>query len=231
MTGGGSMQKTDFRRLWAGLAAMACVLALTLAPGTARAGEADPAADYDRAVAALSAPELERMRDACDAHDASLEGTGFTDPFSGTPEEPCADDPALPDPAGNGVIGVLEIPAIGVTLPVYYAGMSGDMTLGVEHVAGTGLPGGTPSNCVLAGRRGLPGAAMLRDIDRLVEGDSFSLRVLGETMVYRVDAIRVALPEEVDALGAPADSDSVTLVTETPFGVNSHRLLVRGTRE
>lgn len=210
------------------MAALMCVLLLLGIPGMARAAESA----YDRAVAALSAQEIQNIRDACLAYNASLENIVFSDPFSDGPTGTSAEYQALLDPAGDGVMGRLEIPAIDVTLPICHAGRPEGMASGVAHVEGTSLPvGGASSNCVLAGHRGLPGAALLTDLDRLAEGDLIVLSVLGENLNYRVDAVRVVSPEEVDASFASADAEGVTIVTEAPFGVNSHRLLVHGARQ
>ena len=135
------------------------------------------------------------------------------------------------DPTGGGMLATLEIPAIDVILPVYYGTQSTTLTSGVGVVEGSSLPvGGTGSHAVLAGHSGLASSRLLSDLDQLTQGDVFFLRVLDETLAYEVDQISVVLPDDVSQIGIDPQGDYVTLLTCTPYGVNSHRLLVRGTR-
>lgn len=135
------------------------------------------------------------------------------------------------DPTGGGMLATLEIPAIDVILPVYYGTRSTTLTAGVGVVEGSSLPvGGTGSHAVLAGHSGLASSRLLSDLDQLTQGDVFFLRVLDETLAYEVDQISVVLPDDVSQIGIDPQGDYVTLLTCTPYGVNSHRLLVRGTR-
>ena len=133
--------------------------------------------------------------------------------------------------AGDGVMGQLIIPSIGVDLPIYH-GVSDDQLLrGVGHLPTTSLPIGGPStHCVLAGHTGLSSAKILGDIDQLREGDWFIIRVLGEDHAYRVTGTKVVLPTETQSLVTQDGKDLVTLVTCTPYGVNTHRLLVHAER-
>ena len=133
---------------------------------------------------------------------------------------------------GNGVMGRIRIPRIGVDLPIYHGTSSRVLSKGVGHLAGTAFPiGGTGNHPVLTGHTGLPSAELFTDLTELEPGDRFYLNILGEVLVYRVDRIRVVLPEEVEDLAAEPGQDLCTLVTCTPYGINSHRLLVRGVRE
>ena len=135
------------------------------------------------------------------------------------------------DPTGGGMLATLEIPAIDVILPVYYGTQSTTLTAGVGVVEGSSLPvGGTGSHAVLAGHSGLASSRLLSDLDQLAQGDVFFLRVLDKTLAYEVDQISVVLPDDVSQIGIDPQGDYVTLLTCTPYGVNSHRLLVRGTR-
>ena len=135
------------------------------------------------------------------------------------------------DPTGGGMLATLEIPAIDVILPVYYGTQSTTLTAGVGVVEGSSLPvGGTGSHAVLAGHSGLASSQLLSDLDQLTQGDVFFLRVLDETLAYEVAQISVVLPDDVSQIGIDPQGDYVTLLTCTPYGVNSHRLLVRGTR-
>ena len=129
------------------------------------------------------------------------------------------------------VIGTLEIPSIGVTLPIYHGTSEGVLQVGVGNVEGSSLPtGGAGTHCVLSGHRGLPSARLLTDLDDLIVGDTFTLTVLDRTMTYQVDQILTVLPYEMEALAIDPQQDYCTLVTCTPYGINTHRLLVRGRR-
>ena len=138
---------------------------------------------------------------------------------------------ALLNVGGNEVMGYIEIPSINVSLPIYHGTDEGVLAVGVGHLEWTSLPvGGESTHCVLSGHRGLPSARLFTDLDQLKEGDYFMLNILDETLTYEVDQIRIVEPEEVDKLTIIEGRDLCTLVTCTPYGVNSHRLLVRGHR-
>lgn len=128
-------------------------------------------------------------------------------------------------------MGYIEIPSIDVSLPIYHGTDEGVLAVGVGHLEWTSLPvGGESTHCVLSGHRGLPSARLFTDLDQLKEGDYFMLNILDETLTYEVDQIRIVEPEEVEELTIIEGRDLCTLVTCTPYGVNSHRLLVRGHR-
>ena len=132
---------------------------------------------------------------------------------------------------GTGVMGYVSVPKVGISLPIYHG--TGDEVLqnGVGHLEGSSLPiGGPGTHAVLSGHTGLPSAKLFTDIDQLVEGDRFTVRVLKDTLTYQVDQILVVLPYETDALEIEAGEDYCTLLTCTPYGINTHRLLVRGRR-
>lgn len=132
---------------------------------------------------------------------------------------------------GDGVMATLVIPCIGADLPIYHTTDDDVLQKGVGHMPGTALPiGGASTHSVLAGHTGLPSTKIFDSLDQLELGDYFLIEVLGEVHAYRVDDIRVVLPEETSGLSVVPGEDLVTLVTCTPYGVNSHRLLVRGTR-
>lgn len=138
---------------------------------------------------------------------------------------------ALLNIADNGVMGYIEIPRIKCNLPVYHGTDEAVLQIAIGHVQGSSLPvGGESTHCVLSGHRGLPSAKLFSDLDQLTEGDVFLLRVLDETLTYEVDQIRTVLPSELDDLAIEEGKDYCTLVTCTPYGINSHRLLVRGHR-
>lgn len=135
------------------------------------------------------------------------------------------------DISGTGIMGYIEIKKIRVSLPIYHSTEESVLQVAIGHIPGTSLPvGGKSSHCVLSGHRGLPSARLFTDIDKLEEGDTFLIRVLNEIMTYEVDAINIVLPGETDLLRVQDGEDYCTLVTCTPYGVNSHRLLIRGHR-
>lgn len=133
--------------------------------------------------------------------------------------------------SGNGIMGYVEIPKIKVSLPIYHGVDEGILQIAIGHIEGSSLPvGGKGTHCVISGHRGLPSAKLFTDLDQMVEGDLFMLHVLDETLTYQVDQIRIVEPEDMTSLSIDEDKDLCTLVTCTPYGVNTHRLLVRGHR-
>lgn len=146
-------------------------------------------------------------------------------------EEQKAEYERLLDVSGLGIMGYIEIPSIDVSLPIYHGTEESVLQIAVGHLEWTSLPvGGESTHCVLSGHRGLPSAKLLTDLDRLVEGDVFMLRVLDEVLTYEVDQVLIVEPHETDALHIVEGEDYCTLVTCTPYGINTHRLLVRGHR-
>lgn len=135
------------------------------------------------------------------------------------------------DVTGTGIMAYVDIPKINTALPIYHGTDDATLQVAVGHIPGTSLPvGGKGTHAVISGHRGLPSAKLFTDIDRLVDGDTFMIQVLDETLTYEVDQILTVLPDDVSALAIDPNQDYVTLVTCTPYGVNSHRLLVRGHR-
>lgn len=133
--------------------------------------------------------------------------------------------------AGNGIMGYVEIPAIDVELPVYHGVEDTILQVAIGHIEGSSLPvGGPDTHCVVSGHRGLPSAKLFTDLDQLEAGDLFLLHVLDETLAYEVDQIHIVEPEDTSLLEIEEGQDLCTLVTCTPYGINSHRLLVRGHR-
>lgn len=133
--------------------------------------------------------------------------------------------------ADNGVMGYIEIPKISVSLIIYHTIEENVLQKGIGHVPETHLPvGGKNTHCVLAGHTGLPSAKLLTNIDHLKVGDRFYIHVLNEVLEYKIDDVSVVEPDEVSRLNVISGKDCVTLVTCTPYGINSHRLLVRGVR-
>lgn len=133
--------------------------------------------------------------------------------------------------SSNGIMGTIVIPKINVEIPIYHGTGEKELQTGVGHMEGTSLPvGGTSSHCVLSAHRGLPSAKLFTDLDKMKEGDMFFLHVLDKTLAYKVDAIFTVKPDETQNLSLVKGKDYVTLLTCTPYGVNTHRLLVRGIR-
>ena len=146
-------------------------------------------------------------------------------------DEEYAEYESLLNVSGNGIIGYIEIPSISCSLPIYHGTVEAVLQIAVGHIEGSSLPvGGESTHCVLSGHRGLPSARLFTNLDKLVVGDEFILRVLDETLTYEVDQIRTVLPYELDELAIEEGQDYCTLVTCTPYGINTHRLLVRGHR-
>ena len=132
---------------------------------------------------------------------------------------------------GSGIMGYIEVPKIDCTLPIYHGTDEAVLQIAIGHIEGSSLPTGEPgTHAVLSGHRGLPSAKLFTDLDKLELGDLFVIRVLDEVMTYEVDQVLIVLPEEMDALAIDPEQDYCTLVTCTPYGVNTHRLLVRGRR-
>ena len=151
------------------------------------------------------------------------------DPFSEDVQEESVDYTEILNV--NGTMGVLEIPKIKVNLPIYHGTSESVLSKGAGHLKNTSLPvGGTETHAVLTGHRGYAGAKLFTDLDQLVMGDRFYLHVLDKTLTYEVDQILVVTPEQTEALKPVDGQDFVTLLTCTPYQINSHRLLVRGKR-
>lgn len=137
----------------------------------------------------------------------------------------------LLDVSGMGIMGYIEIPSLKVSLPIYHGTEESVLQVAVGHLEWTSLPvGGESTHCVLSGHRGLPSAKLFTDLDRLVVGDRFRLGVLDQVLTYEVDQILIVEPQDTDALLIEEGKDLCTLVTCTPYGINTHRLLVRGHR-
>ena len=135
------------------------------------------------------------------------------------------------DISGDGIMGFLTIPKIGVEIPVYHSIRTEVLNIACGHLEGTSLPvGGESTHCVLSAHRGLPHAKLFTDLDKMEVGDTFQLTVLDQTLTYQVDQIKVVRPNEVDDIQIVEGEDFCTLLTCTPYGINSHRLLVRGSR-
>ncbi len=135
------------------------------------------------------------------------------------------------DVSGTGIMGVIKIPCINVELPIYHGTSESVLQIAVGHIEGSSLPvGGESTHSLLSGHRGLPSAKLFSDLDKMVKGDTFTISILDEVLTYEVENIYIVLPHEVDKLTVIPGEDYVTLVTCTPYGVNTHRLLVQARR-
>ena len=185
-------------------------------------------ASYVEEVAHIDTNQYEQLWNEAWDYNASL--VGRTNHFM-LPDEQKAEYESILDIGGLGIMGYIEIPIIGVTLPIYHGTDDAVLQIAVGHLEWTSLPvGGESSHCVVSGHRGLPSARLFTDLDRMVVGDTFMFRVLDEILTYEVDQILIVEPHETDELLIQEGKDLCTLVTCTPYGINSHRLLVRGHR-
>lgn len=185
-------------------------------------------ATYEKTTNSLADERKQALRDEAARYNEQL--IKNTNRFILSKEEYAEYNQKL-NPSETGIMAVLTIPAINVELPIYHGVDKGVLQVAIGHLPGSSLPVGGPStHCVLTGHSGLPSARLLTDLDRLVLGDRFMLTVLDETHEYEVDQIVSVLPNELDQLNIQKDADLCTLVTCTPYGVNTHRLLIRGHR-
>ncbi len=146
-------------------------------------------------------------------------------------DEEYAEYESLLDISGTGIMGYISIPTINVNLPIYHGTSEEVLQIAAGHLAESSLPvGGEGTHSIISGHRGLPSAKLFTDLDKLVVGDTFVISILNEKLTYRVDQIKVVLPEDVSELAIQSDKDYCTLVTCTPYGINTHRMLVRGHR-
>lgn len=184
--------------------------------------------EYTQTVANMNSGEYTEILDAADAYNQRLAETGILWNMS---DEQKADYESQLDVSGTGVMGYINIPKIEVTLPIYHGTSEEVLQIAVGHIEQTSLPvGGESTHAVISSHRGLPSAKLFTDLDEMAAGDTFTITVLDRTVTYEVDQIRVVLPDDLSALAIEYGKDYCTLVTCTPYGVNTHRLLVRGHR-
>ena len=185
-------------------------------------------ASYAETVANMNTEEYERIISKAQAYNRKLSRSGILWTLDEDEEKEYKEQL---DIGTSGIMGYIDIPKIDVMLPIYHGIEESILQVAVGHIPGTSLPvGGKGSHCVVSGHRGLPSARLFTDIDKLVEGDSFTITVLNKTLTYEVDQIRTVLPTDLSDLQIEKGKDYVTLVTCTPYGINTHRLLVRGHR-
>lgn len=185
-------------------------------------------ASYTEIIANLDEDQYREIWDAATAYNQSL--LPRSNDYLLNEEQKAAYE-ALLDLGGTGIMGYIDIPSIDVQLPIYHGTDEAVLQIAVGHLDWTSLPvGGESSHCVLSGHRGLPSARLFTDLDQLAIGDVFMFRVLDEVLTYQVDQILIVEPDDTQPLMIEEGKDLCTLVTCTPYGINSHRLLVRGHR-
>ena len=185
-------------------------------------------ASYAEEVATLDENRYGQLWEAANAYNRSLPKRSNKYLLS---DDQKAEYKAQLNVSGNGVMGYIEIPSIDCSLPIYHGTEESVLQIAVGHLEWSSLPaGGENTHCVISGHRGLPSAKLFTDLDDLTEGDIFLLRVLDEVLTYEVDQILIVEPHETDTLQIKEGEDLCTLVTCTPYGINTHRLLVRGHR-
>lgn len=181
---------------------------------------------YTAVIADTDDAELTAQREAAEQYNAMLSGATITEGGASAPPLAYAQQLTV-----GGVMAYVDIPKINVYLPVRHGTGAETLEKSVGHVVGTSLPvGGSSTHAVLSAHSGMASSKLFSDIDQLTEGDTFYIHVLGDTLAYKVDAIHTVLPTDTSLLQIEDGKDYVTLVTCTPFGVNTHRLLVRGQR-
>ena len=184
-------------------------------------------ASYDETVNEMSDADYTAYFEAADAYNQRLAAT--PNAFF-TPEQVSGYDETL-DVSGTGIMGYITIPRIGVELPVYHGTSDGVLQVAAGHLEGSSLPvGGAGTHAVISAHRGLPSAKLFTNLDELEAGDTFTITVLDRVLTYEVDRISIVLPTETDLLQPVEGQDYVTLMTCTPYGLNTYRLLVRGHR-
>lgn len=185
-------------------------------------------ASYAEEVAAMDSDQYDAIWNDAVAYNATL--VDRHNAYLLSEEQTIAYDKLL-NLSGNGIMGYVEIPSIGCSLPIYHGTAESVLQIAAGHIEWTSLPvGGESTHTVISGHRGLPSAKLFTDLDDLVEGDIFMLRVLDEILTYEVDKISIVDPDDTENLLITPGMDYCTLVTCTPYGINTHRLLVRGHR-
>ena len=183
--------------------------------------------DYNKAVGILDTSAKDKMLEQAYAYNAAL--AELADPL--TEYASLTEYSSILDVTGTGIIGYVDVPKVGIHLPVYHGTSPEVLNVAVGHLEGTSFPVGEPGcHAVISAHRGLPSAKLFTALDQLTEDDQFSISVLDEVFTYEIDQISVVLPFEMDLLRTEPGRDLVTLMTCTPYGINTHRMLVRGHR-
>lgn len=199
-------------------------------------------AEYEQQVAKLTQEELRVQKDLAVEYNKNLGQVTLHDPFENASEPTDETESAQQEQtidqyyemlsiSNESIMGYIKIPEITLTCPIYHDATEAQLQKGVGHLKGTSLPvGGEGSHCVLTGHTGVPGNMLFTDLDKLEVGDKFYLHILDEVLAYKIDRIKIVEPSDTTDLQIDPNKDLCTLVTCTPYGINSHRLLVRGVR-
>ncbi|WP_281790308.1 class C sortase [Faecalibaculum rodentium] len=185
-------------------------------------------ANYTEAVQNLDTSQYDELMELARSYNTALASKPGR--FNPTDEEHAEYEKQL-SVADSSVMGSISVPSVDISLPIYHGTSEEVLAAGAGHLEGSSLPiGGTGTHTVITGHRGLPSAKLFTDLDRVVEDDYVILRVLNETLTYQVDTIRIVEPKEIEGLAIDPDKDLLTLVTCTPYGINTHRILITGHR-
>lgn len=185
-------------------------------------------ASYAESVADMSREKYDEIIARAEAYNRELSKSGIKWILDDEEKKNYNQQLAISD---SSVMGYIDIPKIDIKLPIYHGTDESVLQIAIGHLEGTSLPvGGEGSHCVMSGHRGLPSAKLFSDLDKITEGDTFSMTVMNRTLTYEVDQIRVVEPSDLSDLKIEQGKDYCTLVTCTPYGINTHRLLVRGHR-
>ena len=187
---------------------------------------------YEEVLQQADTRDLDRIRELAEAYNEAITPGTAEDTYSQVALlEASVDYESQLDPSGNGIMGYIEIPRISVNLPIYHGTDSDTLERGAGHLLGSSLPvGGNSTHTIITGHSGLATQKMFTDLEQLQEGDVFYIHVLGEVLAYQVFHKETVLPHDTTLLGISQNEDYCTLVTCYPTGVNTHRLLVQGTR-
>lgn len=183
---------------------------------------------YDHIISSMSQDEVDAILEKAQQYnEALISDTGRYFPTDAQHEE--YESQLSVD--GSSVMGSISVPTARISLPVYHGTSEDTLAVGAGHLEGSSLPvGGIGTHAVITGHRGLPSAKLFTDLDKVKEGDHVVLKILNETLTYEIDTIRIVLPEEVEGLAIDPEKDLLTLVTCTPYGINTHRMLLTGHR-
>ena len=186
---------------------------------------------YSETTEKLSSEQYKEIWDKAESYNRNHKINVVVDVFGDSKAEKNEEYESLLNPGNSGIMGFLEIPKIKVRLAIYHGIDDKGLELGCGHIQGTSLPvGGSSTHCVLAAHRGLPTAKLFTDLDQMEQGDLVYVHIMDQTLSYETDQIKTVKPDELDDLAIYEGKDLFTLLTCTPYGVNSHRLLVRGHR-
>ena len=209
------------------LVGLGVMLYPTLSDAVNRAHQTRAVESYSNSVAKMSEQDFSTWFEKAEVYNEAL----AQDPGAFYLPDSLPDYTGTLDVTGTGIMGYLSIPKINVSLPVYHGTNESVLQIGVGHLEGSSFPiGGESTHAVLSAHRGLPSSRLFTDLDQLEEGDTFEVTVLDRVLTYEIDNISIVLPQDAEGLLVKEGEDLVTLMTCTPYGINSHRLLVRGRR-